>query len=411
MDNNENIVKENNKGENKFEKKHLEQLQKLNFFNLIKSEELIYKKEALDILIEYFNDIDSINYKYEIIIKISKEIFPLILNISVHTLSHTKNIKNIELYITTGKFLLQFLFNKEYILDFSDFNETDDKLSKKYPCLLFHNKSELINIRELNNKRYNFLQHDILKKYSKILLDIYINYFIKFMIIYDTNFEMQNILFEMLKYFYFLCDENDSKNILMKYISEVLNNLSQFKKQSEYENSSNSREFGYYLLLHENNFKSLDNSITMSPKNEYDVYIKTFNMATDLMKKVLYIKKIIEQGKKFEILENMNKKNSIIYLEFYIEDNKEISLTIYKKNEIDKNFEQIGFNNIIKTVKIDENSYKIAKVIIVNSTSNLSSDNQKDYSNQFKILFDNYDSWFTNRIIHYSMAIFENIET
>ena len=215
----------------------------------------------------------------------------------------------------------------------------------------------------------------------------------------------------MLKYFYFLCDENDSKNILMKYISEVLNNLSQFKKQSEYENSSNSREFGYYLLLHENNFKSLDNSITMSPKNEYDVYIKTFNMATDLMKNVLYIKKTIEQGKKFEILENMNKKNSIIYLEFYIEDNKEISLTIYKKNEIDKNFEQIGFNNIIKTVKIDENSYKIAKVIIVNSTSNLSSVNQKDYSNQFKILFDNYDSWFTNRIIHYSMAIFENIET
>jgi hypothetical protein len=133
-------------------------------------------------------------------------------------------------------------------------------------------------------------------------------------------------------------------------------------------------------------------------------------MATDLMKRVLYIKKNIEQGKKFEILERLNKKNSIIYLEFYIENNKEISLTVYKKNEIDKNFEQIGFNNIIKTVKIDENNYKIAKVIIVNSSNKLSNDNQLNNSNQFKIQFDNYDSWFTNRTIHYSLTIFESIE-
>jgi hypothetical protein len=133
-------------------------------------------------------------------------------------------------------------------------------------------------------------------------------------------------------------------------------------------------------------------------------------MATDLMKRVLYIKKNIEQGKKFEILEKLNKKNSIIYLEFYIENNKEISLTIYKKNEINNNFEQIGFNNIIKTVKIDENNYKIAKIIIVDSSNNLKNDNKLNYSNQFKIQFDNYDSWFTNRTIHYSLAVFENIE-
>ena len=410
MDNNENKEEENNNEENIFENKHIEKLQELNFFNLIKSEELIYKKEALDILIEYFNEIDSFNNKYEVLINISKNIFPLILNISVPSLSHVKNIKNIELYIKFGEFLLQFLFNKEYILDFSDFKENEDKLSKKYPCLLFHNKSELIDISELNNKKYKLLQYDILKNHYKTLIDIYINYFIKQMIIYDTNFEMQNILFEMLKYFYFLCDENNSKDILMKYISEVLNNLSQFKKQSDFENSSNSREFGYYLLLNEKNFKSLDNSITMSPQNEYDVYITKFNMAKDLMKNALYIKKNIEQGKKFEILKNLNKKNSIIYLELYIEDNKEISLTIYKKNEIDKNFEQIGFNNIIKTVKINENNYKIAKIIIVNSSNNLKNYNQLNYSNQFKIQFDNYDSWFTNRTIHYSLAIFENIE-
>ena len=148
----------------------------------------------------------------------------------------------------------------------------------------------------------------------------------------------------------------------------------------------------------------------MSPMNEYDVYSTKFNMATNIMKKVLYVKKNIEQGKKFEIVESVNKKNSIIYLEFYVEDNKEISLTIYKKNEIDKKFEQIGFNNIIKTVKIDKNDYKIAKVIIVNSNNKINDDKDIRISNQFKIVFDNYDSWFTNRIIHYSISIFENID-
>ena len=409
MDNSQKNEEDNNK-ENTLSTNHIKQLKNLNFFELVKSEELSDKKEALDILTKYFNDIDSINDKYEILIKISKEIFPLILNISIPSFSHTKNIKNIELYIFTGKFLLQFLFNKEYVLDFSDFQETKNKNSKKYPCLIFHNKSELFNISELNNERYKLLQHDILQKYNKSLIDIYINYFIKPMIIYDTNFEMQNIIYEILKYFYFICDETSQKNILMKYISEVLNTLSQFRKQSEYQLSSDSREFGYYLLLHENNFDSLSNSMTMSPMNEYDVYSTKFNMATNIMKKVLYVKKNIEQGKKFEIVKSVNKKDSIIYLEFYVEDNKEISLTIYKKNEIDKKFEQIGFNNIIKTVKIDKNDYKIAKVIIVNSNNKINDDKDIRISNQFKIVFDNYDSWFTNRIIHYSISIFENID-
>ena len=109
-----------------------------------------------------------------------------------------------------------------------------------------------------------------------------------------------------------------------------------------------------------------------------------------------------------EIFENLCKINSILYLEFYIEDNKEICLTLYKKNENDKNFEQIGFNNIIKTVKIDEKveneneiTYNIAKVIVINSTDSL---------NQFKLVIDNYDSWFTKRIIHYSISIFEKSE-
>ena len=410
----EKIEEKNNFKDYTFERNYKKEFENLNIYNLIKSDLLLDKKEALERLKKYFNEIESNSEKYEILIKSSEEIFPFLLNISIPSFKHEKNNKNIELYINIGKFLLLFLFNNEYILDFSDFINNKD-ISQKFPCLLLYNKTEIINIRELDNKRYKLLQYDILKKYRKELLDIYIKYFISPIIIYDMNFDIQYIIFEMLKYLYFLCDDIDSKNLYIKYISEVLTNLSQFKNQTEYDKSLISREFGYFLLLHETNFKSFNNSLTISPKNESDIYTTKFNVAKDLMNRILYIKKEIKKGKSFEIIENMNKKYSILYLEFFIEDNKEISLTIYKKNETNKNFEQIGFNNIVKTVKMDEdkekeNNYKIAKIIVVNNGNSLNKENEISYKNQFKIVFDNYDSWFTNRIIYYSISIFEKTD-
>ena len=60
---------------------------------------------------------------------------------------------------------------------------------------------------------------------------------------------------------------------------------------SEYDKSLISREFGYFLLLHETNFKSFNNSLTISPKNESDIYTTKFNVAKDLMNRILYIQK------------------------------------------------------------------------------------------------------------------------
>ena len=405
---------ENNSKDNKLQKEYKEQLYNLNIYNLIKSESLIDKNEALKLLIEYFNDKSSLIDKYETLIKISEEIFPSLLNISSTPQPDEKNNKNIELYINTGNYFLQFLFNKEFLLDFTSF-ENDDNLNKKFPCLFLYNKSEIINIAELNNKRYKIQRYNILEKFSKELCNLYIKYFINPMIIYDTNFEIQYITFKILKYLYFLCQEIDIKNTIINFLSEVLINLSLFKNQTEYEEIIDSREFGYYLLLHEKNFKSIDNSLFICPKNENDIYTTKFNMATDLIDQALYIKKEIPQGKSFEIFENMDSKYSILYLEFYIEDNKEISLTIYKKNVKDNIFEQIGFNNLIKTVEIEENNqkeknYKVAKVIVLNSGNFLDNENKLSYSNQFKIVFDNFDSWFTNRILHYSISIFEKID-
>ena len=408
------IEDKNNSKDNKLEKEYKEQLYNLNIYNLIKSESLIEKNEALKLLIKYFNDKSSLIDKYETLIKISEEIFPFLLNISSTPQPDEKDSKNIELYINSGKYFLQFLFNKEYLLDFTSFENTDN-LNTKFPCLFLYNKSEIINIKELNNKRYKIQQYNILEKFGKELSNLFIKYFINPMIIYDTNFEIQYTTFKMLKYLYFLCKESDIKNTVLNFLSEVLINLSLFKNQAEYEEITDSREFGYYLLLHEKNFKSIDNSLFICPGNDSDIYTTKFNIATDLINSALYIKTEIPQGKSFEIIENMETKYSILYLEFYIEDNKEISLTIYKKNANENNFEQIGFNNLIKTVELEENkekekNYKIAKILVLNSGNPLDSDNKMSYSNQFKIVFDNYDSWFTNRILHYSISIFEKIE-
>ena len=213
----------------------------------------------------------------------------------------------------------------------------------------------------------------------------------------------------MLKYLYFLCDDEDSKNIFIQYIPEILNNLSLFKKEDEYNKSLNSREFGYYLLLNDIKFKQLITSLTISPKNEYDIYTRKFNIASELLN-YFYIKREIKKGKSFEIIQKMTAKYSILYLEFYIEDNKDISLTIYKKNENDKQFEQIGYNNVIKTIKIEKNCYKIAKIIVINTASSNEENKKFSYINEFKIVFDNFDSWFTNKIIHYSISLFDKIE-
>jgi hypothetical protein len=234
------------------------------------------------------------------------------------------------------------------------------------------------------------------------------------MIIYDTIFDIQFIIFKLLKYIYLLCvNQNEEiKNKFIDYIPEILNNLSFFKKQDEFILASEAREFAYYILLKDSKFKCAIKSLTCAPKDETDVYTTRFNIGHDLLNNVFYVKEEIESGNSFEICENMNKKYSIIYLEFYVEDNKEITVTVYKRNKNNKNYEQIGFNNIIKTIKNEKNNdYKMAKVIIINSSSSSNpsniDENELNYNNEFKIVFDNYDSWFTKRIIHYSISVFE----
>lgn len=104
------------------------------------------------------------------------------------------------------------------------------------------------------------------------------------MIIYDTNFDIQFIIFKLLKYLYFISENKTEKikNKFIKYKPEILNNLSFFKKQEEFDKALESREFGYYLLLKDSQFKYVITSFTNSSKNEIDIYTTKFNIAYNL---------------------------------------------------------------------------------------------------------------------------------
>ena len=76
----EKIEEKNNFKDYTFERNYKKEFENLNIYNLIKSDLLLDKKEALERLKKYFNEIESNSEKYEILIKSSEEIFPFLLN-------------------------------------------------------------------------------------------------------------------------------------------------------------------------------------------------------------------------------------------------------------------------------------------------------------------------------------------
>ena len=80
--------------------------------------------------------------------------------------------------------------------------------------------------------------------------------------------------------------------------------------------TSESREFGYFLLLKEPQFKCNIKSLTNSPKNENDIYTIKFNIAYELLNNGFYVKEEFKKGISLDIFEKINKKFGIIYLEF-----------------------------------------------------------------------------------------------
>ena len=170
------------------------------------------------------------------------------------------------------------------------------------------------------------------KNFIREIIDIMINYFVKPFMIYDTNFDLQLIIFKLLKYLYFILkDKNENeKNKLINYIPEVLNNLSYFKKKEEFEAALESREFGYYLLLKDSHFKYEIKSLTIAPENETNIYTTKIDISKSVLNN-FFIKKEIRTVKRFSLLTQIYKKYSILYIEFYVENSEDIIVTVYKK--------------------------------------------------------------------------------
>ena len=392
--------------------------------NLSKSNEIKDKNKSLLLLAKYFDNFEYFNERYEFLNIISKELFPSLLNLKLPELTHKKDSKNIELYINVGKFLLKFLFGQIYMFDFSPFNtpqgnEESTPEGDKFLCVFLYDKSKIKNLDELNGNIFIIsYQFEIIKEYYKEIIDVMINCYIKPFMIYDTNFDLQLIIFKLLKHLYFILKDisENEKNKLINYIPEVLNNLSYFKKEEEFEAALESREFAYYLLLNDSHFKYAIKSLSNAPESEADVYTTKIDISKSVLNK-FFEKKEIGRGKGFTLLTQINKKNSILYIEFYVEGDEDITVTVYKKSEKENNFEQIGFSNVIKTLKNENSSeneiegrFKIAKIIIVNSSTN-NNGYENDYLNVFKIVFDNYDSWFTSKTLYYSISSFEIKDT
>ena len=133
-----------------------QELKNLDIYNLSKSKKIEDRKKALFLLSQLFNNFKYFIEKYEFLNLIALELFPSLLNLTLPNLSHKKDLKNIDLYINFGKFLLKFLFTHEYIFDFNDFSVNPEKISNKYPCVFFYNKNEIISLDILNSKNIKF---------------------------------------------------------------------------------------------------------------------------------------------------------------------------------------------------------------------------------------------------------------
>ena len=377
---------------NKF-KNYKNELLNMNIINLMKSDEKEDKKLSLNKLSSFFNEIFLFTEKYEILYLISKEIFPFLISDIIKD--------NIDLYIQFGHFLLTFLFYENYFI--GNNSSTNNKI-KKFPYFFLYNNKEIQNLNELKSKKYKiYLKYDILKIFNKEIIEIMINYFIEPFKILDLNFEVQYILYNILKNLYFIYP--DERESFSKYIPTVLNNLCSFKSKEYWNRTLSSRQFGYYLLVNDKELNPLINSITNAFENEEEIYSIKLDLNNIIINNEIFKKIRIDD--KYEIIFEMEKKYSFFYLEFYVENNDSIDINVYKINyENNKNnFQEIGKINEVETLKDDNEKITNAKLIIINDKENKESNTPR----KFKVVFDNSNALLGSKEIYFSYSIFEII--
>ena len=310
-----------------------------NYFEIINN-----FKEALETLSYYFE-------QFEIIGIYAKEIITPMLNNPI--------LELVDLYKELGNFLMKVLFLKNYIIDTSLFESGDCITGHNF--IVINNDKNEYDIREmqfLDMKTYEIsYQFDILQAYYNEIINLILEYYIKPLMYFDISFDIQMIIYEMLKKLYFIYPSHREKFI--NYIPDILNNISYFKELNEWNESLECRHFCYYLILNNKEIGPKIKSLTAIPIRDI--------------------------------------KTEILYFAFNIENEYDINVKIAKY--IDKNYIVVSEIEKIKSISEDGTKKQDIKIIIFSKNAV-----------PFTLEFDNSYSWFNSKIIHYSSTILRPIK-
>ena len=346
-----------------------------NYFEIINN-----FKEALETLSYYFE-------QFEIIGIYAKEIITPMLNNPI--------LELVDLYKELGNFLMKVLFLKNYIIDTSLFKSGDCITGHNY--IVINNDKNEYDIREmkfLDMKKYEIsYQFDIIQAYYNEIINLILEYYIKPLMYFDISFDIQMIIYEMLKKLYFIYPSHREKFI--NYIPDILNNISYFKESDEWNKSLECRHFCYYLILNNKEIGPKIKSLTAIPIK--DIKIETLYFRDINLNLGFYNQLEIKAGTSKEIKFDLDIENCILYFAFNIENEFDINVRIAKY--IDKKYIIVSEIEKIKSISEDGTKKQDIKIIIFSKNAV-----------PFTLEFDNSYSWFNSKIIHYSSTILRPIK-
>ena len=301
----------------------------------------------------------------------------------------------VDLYKELGNFLMKVLFLKNYIIDTSLFKSGDCITGHNY--IVINNDKNEYDIREmkfLDMKKYEIsYQFDIIQAYYNEIINLILEYYIKPLIYFDISFDIQMIIYKMLKKLYFIYPSHRGKFI--NYIPDILNNISYFKELNEWNESLECRHFCYYLILNNKEIGPKIKSLTALPFRDIKteiLYFRDFNLNLGF-----YNQLEIKPGSSKEIKFDLDIENCILYFAFNIENEYDINVKIAKY--IDKNYIVVSEIEKIKSISEDGTKKQDIKIIIFSKNAV-----------PFTLEFDNSYSWFNSKIIHYSSTILRPIK-
>ncbi len=337
-------------------------------------------KDSLELLSYYYE-------QFEIIGIYAKEIITPMLN--------HPTMELVDLYKELGNFLMKLLFFKNYIIDTSLFESGDCITGHNY--VVINNDKNEYDLREmkfLDMTKYEIsYQFDILQAYYNEIINLILEYYIKPLIYFDISFDIQMIIYKMLKKLYFIYPSHREKFI--NYIPDILNNISYFKELNEWNVSLECRHFCYYLILNNKEIGPKIKSLTAIPIRDIKTEILYFR---DINLNLGYYNQLeIKPGSSKEIKFDLDIENCILYFAFNIENEYDINVKISKY--IDKKYIVVSEIEKIKSISEDGTRKQDIKIIVYSKNAV-----------PFTLEFDNSYSWFNSKIIHYSSTILRPIK-